>query len=90
MIDNILDQNLEEQIRNGVGIVRDVEADKLLFKDLKEIDGLKEYLVFTLAQDMKRYFISPKEQQDFIKGHYALAYYLYKKLTTEDKKTLHK
>lgn len=48
----------------------DREHEKLIYADLFEIEGIQEYLKAIMAADIKRHFVAPKEQQEYIKGSY--------------------
>ena len=56
------------------------EEESLLYKELGKVEGIQQYLKSTLAQDIKRYFLSPKESQEFIKGQYNRTRYIYDKI----------
>lgn len=50
--------------------VIDKAEEKLIFTELAKIEGIQDYLKAVMANDIKRHFVSPKEQQDYIHGGY--------------------
>ena len=48
----------------------DKEQEKLIFKELFQIEDIQNYIKAIMAADIKRYFVAPKEQQEYIKGGY--------------------
>ena len=48
----------------------DKEQEKLIFKELFQIEGIQNYLKAVMAADIKRFFVAPQEQQNYIKGGY--------------------
>lgn len=65
----------------GLDITVDEKKDLLLFKELKEVEGLMEYLRETAARDIQRYFeAATKEEQLMIRGTYARTMYFWKKV----------
>lgn len=64
----------------------DTEADfpkseeEKLFDDLSHVDGFKDYLDSIMANDMKRYFIAEKTQQDIVKGGFSRVVYFKSRL----------
>lgn len=48
----------------------DKDEEKIIFTELTKIEGIQDYLKAVMANDIKRYFVAPKEQQEYIKGGY--------------------
>jgi esterase/lipase superfamily enzyme len=55
----------------------DKEMEAKVWKEIAKIDGAAQYFKTTMNLDMRRFFATPKENQDMIKGHYAFANYCY-------------
>ncbi len=51
----------------------DKQQERLIFKELFQIEDIQSYLKAVMAADIKRYFVASKEQQDYIKGSYDRA-----------------
>lgn len=88
------EQYTEEQLlamlgRNfiGVDIAMDEKRDLVLFKELKAVEGLVEYLRETAARDIQRYFeAATKEEQLMIRGTYARTMYFMNMVKNEGRK----
>lgn len=63
--DSLLEVHIDEQLTKHV------------FKGLAEVEGFMEYLRRTMGSDVKRAFTSPKEQREYLEGHFAFAAFLY-------------
>lgn len=64
---------MNEEIFKEIELVDNVvdkEQEKLIFKELFQVENIQDYLKAVMAVDIKRYFVSQKEQQDYIKGGY--------------------
>lgn len=79
-MDEVKKEVVKDVIKAGVTSREETAEEKKMFESLARINGFKEYLMETMAKDMKRYFDAPKETQDLMKGHYTFADYLYKRL----------
>lgn len=66
--DSLLETNIDKDLESQV------------FNQLIEIEGLSEYLRRTMGEDVKRSFTAPTSQHEYIKGHFALAAFLYTNL----------
>lgn len=63
----------EEQIFKEINLLGDgvdKEQERLIFKELFQIEDIQDYLKAVMAADVKRYFLAGKEQQEYIKGNY--------------------
>ncbi len=61
----------------GVQDTIDTDYEKKIFADLKETDGLVQYLREAAARDKDRYFgVATKEEQLIIRGAFARTMYL--------------
>lgn len=64
---------------NNYGIEKEMEGE--LFNDLSVVNGIKEYLDATMANDMQRYFAATDEKQrDIVRGAFARTAYLKSRL----------
>ncbi len=83
-MENLNDDQLLLQLGRaltGLDITVDEKRDKILFKELKGVEGLVEYLRETAARDIQRYFeAATKEEQLMIRGTYARTMYLMKRI----------
>jgi GTP1/Obg family GTP-binding protein len=71
-------------------IAIDNEAFKECLSDVSKIDDFRDYLRETMAMDIKRFFNTPKEQQDLVKGAFYRTQYLYQLLKKISDKEIEK
>lgn len=69
MIDNKEDNILDVYI--------DKEEEEAIWRKISEVDGAAQYFKMTLDKDIRRFFNTPKEQQDLVKGAFSRTKYFY-------------
>ncbi len=73
---------LSELLDNPMESYTNKELDDEVFKALKKVNGLTDYLKSILGKDTVRYFNAPTDSaRENIKGHYTFAIYLLGKIT---------
>jgi len=80
MDDNKVTEHEKEQLLSSTGTEKDTDFENAMFNKLADVPGFQDYLLMTMARDMKRYFIATKENQEQVRGHYNFAEYMYKKV----------
>lgn len=74
---------LAEKLNIDVDDEIDEEYEKKIFKDLKGVDGLVQYLRDAAARDKNRYFAAGSAQEQLIiRGSFARTMYLKAKIST--------
>jgi hypothetical protein len=89
-ISDLSTEDLERQLlsRYNLDFKFDKDGEDKLFDELKEVDGLHEYLSSILNQDISRHFAAQdKSQQDLIRGAFVRTLYLKNRLKAKKKLT---
>jgi hypothetical protein len=75
----------EEEILNELALLQEdlysseipKDFSEQIFKQLRNVEGLSEYLRLTMQADIKRYFtVGSDKERDMLRGHYTFASYL--------------
>jgi len=89
-MENITTEQLEQELLIRYNSLEETNIDKkeedFIYKKLKQIDGLSQYLTRVANQDVVKYFsATTDEQRALLKGSFARTLYIKNKL--KDKKT---